>query len=289
MPLNTSDFHKTISVEMRMAKAMKILGLCDGDKDTKSSSFATLSEHIAPNNFTFPSMDSAVQSIPKTVHKTEKSIHLSSFQINANHQVRESNGNILSNNGDLLSVETLSSDMSFTSCQTHPFFSQGDLTLNDLDEGNQALDMLDSESLYLNAMKSNAPLCSAIAKRQVKKSTSGDLALRNFGSIGDAFSRSRVSLNETPLPKHQKTRFQHQQQQQQLEKNSLPYKTSFDDVNEAIEKFEVISTSSNKKNRRASFMPTKIITNTTKQLLNQHLFGNQTKGKNCLCNLILMI
>lgn len=306
MPLNTSDLHRTICMEMRMAKAMNILSLCHGG--TKSSSFVTPSEHIGPNKFTFPSIDAAVRTIP-TVRDKNPSINskLSSSAVAvvaSPMNERSTNGNLISNqsyslynsnNADLASVD--SSD-TFMSCQTHPFLSQGDLTVADGDDNICHLDMLDADNLYLNATSKNS---SGTLTRgsslysggvnivdstlnmpgQVKKSTSGDTALRNLAAcpIDDTYTGSRVSLNETPVPKHRKTRFQQQQQQMENNNLNLKPKTRFDDVKSSIENLEVtVTTVSNKKNRRASFMPSKIITTATKQLINQHLFGIQTKG-----------
>lgn len=308
MPLNTSDLHKTICMEMRMAKAMNILSLCHGG--TKSSSFVTPPENVGPNKFTFPSIDAAVRTIP-TARERNSSINSKHSQSTAavvassssqnrdttnGHLTLNQNYNLYnSNNADLASVD--SSD-TFMSCQTHPFLSQGDLTMADDDENN--LDMLDADSLYLNAMNMNSSgtltrgsslYSGAVniddnlsSQGQVKKSTSGDTALRSLGvasPTNDSFTGSRVSLNETPVPKHRKTRFQQQQQQQQtsVESNSnLKPKTRFDEVKNSIESLEVnVMTNSNKKNRRASFLPSKIITTATKQLINQHLFGIQTK------------
>lgn len=303
MPLNTSDIHKTICMEMRMAKAMNILSLCHGE--TKSSSFVTPSENIGPNKFTFPSIDAAVRTIPSARDRDRNSSinsKLSSSAVAVTPQNKDStNGNLTlnqnyslynSNNADLASVD--SSD-TFMSCQTHPFLSQGDLTVTDDDLNVCNLDILDTGNLYLNAMSKNSSgtltrgsslysggvniVDSNISSQgPVKKSTSGDTALRNLGAspIDDIYTGSRVSLNETPVPKHRKTRFQ----QQQMENNNLKPKTRFDDVKNSIENLEVaVTTASNKKNRRASFMPSKIITTATKQLINQHLFGIQTKGE----------
>lgn len=309
MPLNTSDIHKTICMEMRMAKAMNILNLCHGGT-TKSSSFVTPPEHIGPNKFTFPSIDAAVvRNIPTANSREMKNSSLNNkhsasavavaasnnkdnFCHNSNYTVHNST------NADLASVD--SSD-TFISCQTHPFLSQGDLASVD-DDNLCDLDMMDADaSFYINSAKNAAILMrgqslhsgpvniivdSSLSAPQVKKSTSGDTALRSLATspIEDQYQAfagergSRVSLNETPVPKHRKTRFQ-----QQL---STPNKSSYSDerysVAAAVETSAVntsnngVSISSNKKNRRASFMPSKIITNATRQLINQHLFGLQT-------------
>lgn len=307
MPLNTSDFHKTICLEMRMANAMNILSLCRGT--AKSGSFVTPSEKIGLNKFTFPSIDASGRTIPTNIDRnssTKSKQSGSSVAVSTNFtQISKdvgTSGNITSNqnyncynsnNADLASVD--SSD-TFMSCQTHPFLSQTDLAdaeANDDDICN--LDILDKENLYINAMSRNSSGTltrgsslysgginivdnSFERKGQVKKSTSGDTALRSLGAspIDDIYTGSHVSLNETPLPKHRKTRFQ---QQQQIDNYNHKPKTRFNDIKDSIEDIDVtVNTVSNKKNRRASFMPTKIIKTATKQLINQHLFGIQTKG-----------
>jgi hypothetical protein len=300
MPLDTSDYHKSVCVEMRMAKAMNILNLCHGG--TKSNSFATPPENFGPNKFTFPSIDASVRTIPTARDRnssinskhSQSAVAVVGLSSKENPNYNMYNGN----SADLASVGSVNSSDTFMSCQTHPFLSQGDLTVADDDENVCSLDNLDAESLYLNAMNKTSSgtltrgsslysggvniVDSSLSQGPVKKSTSGDTALRNLAPspIGDSYTGSRVSLNESPLPKHRKTRFQ--QQQQQMENNNFKTKTRFDDVKSSIENLEVSvvnSGSSNKKNRRASFLPSKIITTATKQLINQHLFGIQTKGK----------
>lgn len=233
----------------------------------------------------------------------------SSLILNQNYNVHNST------NADLASVE--SSD-TFMSCQTHPFLSQGDLTTAPDDDYNNLcdFDMIDADSLYFSSsmQPKNANFLRggslhsgpvniivdsslSVSGGQVKKSTSGDTALRSLAAspIDDqykAFSNdrgSRVSLNETPVPKHRKTRFQQQQQQQQQQyysnNSNNKLKTRFNDdaggEESGVESLHanINSGSSNtKKNRRASFMPSKIITTATKQLINQHLFGLQSMG-----------
>lgn len=309
MPLNTSDIHKTICMEMRMAKAMNILNLCHGGT-TKSSSFVTPPEHIGPNKFTFPSIDAAVvRSIPTANPREMKNSSLNNKHSVSAVAVTSNNGNKdnfcqnsnytvhNSTNADLASVD--SSD-TFMSCQTHPFLSQGDLATVDDDNNHCDLDMMDADaSFYINSAKNAAMLMrgsslhsgpvniivdSSLSAPQVKKSTSGDTALRSLATspIEEQYQAyvgergSRVSLNETPVPKHRKTRFQ----QQQMATTNKPYDESYSmaAVETTVSTGNNGSVTSNKKNRRASFMPSKIITNATKQLINQHLFGLQSMG-----------
>ncbi|GAB0100240.1 potassium voltage-gated channel protein Shab [Sergentomyia squamirostris] len=156
-------------------------------------------------------------------------------------------------NGDLASVD--SSD-TYASCQTHPFLSQGDLTSDMLDA---VCDFdLETNNLYINPLE---------VRPQVKKSASGDTALRNLDGDFQALQSfeapergSRASLTEAQcVPKHRKTRFQQQ---------SLKSKTRFDDGKTSQDSLN----ENGKKNRRASFMPAKSLASATK-LINQHLFG----------------
>lgn len=116
----------------------------------------------------------------------------------------------------------------------------------------------------------------------------GDTALRSLATspIEEQYQAfvgergSRVSLNETPVPKHRKTRFQQPPPPPQMITAAKAPKARFDDERESEEigGNRAVEISSNKKNRRASFMPSKIITTATKQLINQHLFGLQSLG-----------
>lgn len=97
---------------------------------------------------------------------------------------------------------------------------------------------------------------------------------------------SHISLNEPPLPKHRKTRFQ----QSSLNKGkakvqsdvSQMKKHSYESLDDQLTT-SVSNPSSVKKVRRSSFMPSKSLASATK-LINQHLFGIQSgssKGERC--------
>lgn len=199
--------------------------------------------------------------INQLYHQSSPSNGLSTITLPLETPLRSNPGN--SYNGDLASVN--SSD-TYASCQTHPFLSQGDLTA-DMVDASSVLDDLDMNNLYINPLEKD----SDDLRTQVKKSASGDTALCNIGcnSLDDSFQTyqsfeardrgSRVSLNETPVPKHRKTRFQHTKPKARFEVT----KTSQESLNEG------------KKNRRSSFMPAKSLASATK-LINQHLFGIQS-------------
>lgn len=122
-----------------------------------------------------------------------------------------------------------------------------------------------------------APAALAAVRPQVKKSASGDTGLRSLGAspMDDGYQNfqvfdaqqqeergSHISLNESPVPKHRKTRFQ----------QSTKPRARFEDVKSSQE-----SLSDGKKNRRSSFMPAKSLASATK-LINQHLFGIQSSS-----------
>ncbi|XP_024080301.1 potassium voltage-gated channel protein Shab isoform X7 [Cimex lectularius] len=132
--------------------------------------------------------------------------------------------------------------------------SPGDLTEED-------------SNLYIN------PMLHDTETRNVKKSASGDTALRAFDEEEDPFHSqergSRGSLNETPLPKHRKTRFS---QRALIIKQRQSAKLGEGIGRESEESLETI------KKRRPSFMPSRPLATATR-LINQHLFGLQSLGK----------
>lgn len=195
---------------------------------------------------------------------------------------------------DLASVD--SSD-TYASCQTHPFLSQGDLT-SDLTD-------FDTNNLYVNPMGKDVEMTLG----QVKKSASGDTGLRNFGISamsggGSSFDddpsdyqafqtfttqteprggSSSTSLNETPVPKHRKARFQScasstSQNKPRARFIDVDMKRIEDNVDGTT---TVINSSNGSKKTRRKLFETKGLASATK-LINQHLFGIQGlagKGK----------
>ncbi|XP_034483861.1 potassium voltage-gated channel protein Shab [Drosophila innubila] len=226
------------------------------------------------------------------------------------------------NNADLASVD--SSD-TYASCQTHPFLSQGDLTADFNDEA-CALD-IDMDNLYINPLEKEScrgtnissstgfivglpPTVSASGlsmRAQVKKSASGDTALRNLAAGGlsplaDVYQNfdvqergSRVSLNENSVPKHRKTRFQQSFTAMRPSSSSSKPRARFEDTKLCEDNVRLdgagsgsgsgasTSTSSaaasvgGSKKKRSAFMPGKSIATATK-LINQRLFGIQNAG-----------
>lgn len=234
------------------------------------------------------------------------------------------------NNADLASVD--SSD-TYASCQTHPFLSQGDLTADFNDEA-CALD-IDMDNLYINPLEKESTCrggnissstgfivglpptvsTSGLSMRaQVKKSASGDTALRNLAAGGlspldDVYQNfdvqergSRVSLNENSVPKHRKTRFQQSFTSAMRGPSSSQAATKprarFEDTKlcddgvrleeRAAGSFSgggasgsssaaTSASATGSKKKRSAFMPGKSIATATK-LINQRLFGIQNAG-----------
>ncbi|KAM7357784.1 potassium voltage-gated channel protein Shab-like isoform 2-T13 [Cochliomyia hominivorax] len=218
------------------------------------------------------------------------------------------NLNFNNNNADLASVD--SSD-TYASCQTHPFLSQGDLT-SDFNDEVCALD-IDMDNLYINPLEKDSvgntttgymvglPSTSSSGqiRAHVKKSASGDTALRSlavgglspmddvYQSAFDAHDRgSHISLNENPVPKHRKTRFQQSftvalppHSISPISQSSTKPRARFEDSKLSHENLgsESSPASSTGKKKRSSFMPGKSLATATK-LINQHLFGIQNVG-----------
>lgn len=217
------------------------------------------------------------------------------------------NLNFNNNNADLASVD--SSD-TYASCQTHPFLSQGDLT-SDFNDEVCALD-IDMDNLYINPLEKDSvgntttgymvglppTPSSGQIRAHVKKSASGDTALRNLAAGGlspmddvyqsafDAHDRgSHISLNENPVPKHRKTRFQQSftaalpPQSTSPAAQSTKPRARFEDSRFSHENLgnESSPAASVGKKKRSSFMPGKSLATATK-LINQHLFGIQNVG-----------
>lgn len=218
--------------------------------------------------------------------------------------LRNTNSNNYSNNNnaDLASVD--SSD-TYASCQTHPFTSAGDLTA-DFAGISCDLDDLDMDNFASNPFEKNLSVNNnfgetyASARSNVKRSASGDGALQSLGvtptmdreqpsfqSLDSASAvhhrSSEVGLNELPLPKHRKTRFQAGSLNKLKSRtyegtSSSPKKLSHDSLMETTGPGGACSTlPTTKKNRRASFMPSKSLASATK-LINQHLFGIQNNA-----------
>ncbi|XP_065359060.1 potassium voltage-gated channel protein Shab isoform X5 [Calliphora vicina] len=218
------------------------------------------------------------------------------------------NLNFNNNNADLASVD--SSD-TYASCQTHPFLSQGDLT-SDFNDEVCALD-IDMDNLYINPLEKDSAgntttgymvglpptPSSGQIRAHVKKSASGDTALRNLAAGGlspmddvyqsafDAHDRgSHISLNENPVPKHRKTRFQQSftvalppHSVSAIGQSAAKPRARFEDSKLSHENLgsESSPASSTGKKKRSSFMPGKSLATATK-LINQHLFGIQNVG-----------
>ncbi|XP_055603476.1 uncharacterized protein LOC129751786 isoform X3 [Uranotaenia lowii] len=303
MPLPTSDFHTTVCLEMRMLK------------NSMNNNCIAPPSQFGPStiSYPYPYMDTPIKH-SNNCNKSNVNSNVNGTSNNNNANASYNNSN--SNNGDLASVD--SSD-TYASCQTHPFLSQGDLT-SDIVDMSFDLDTLDTNNLYINPLeKDSQQQRSTGIRSQVKKSASGDTGLRSLGAspMDEEFKQfqtsfdtsdrgSRVSLNETPVPKHRKTRFQQGVASAALAAATSRPKTRFENLKSSIESLDESggagagssgapatssSSTATKKTRRSSFMPSKSLASATK-LINQHLFGIQNpspKGKDDTKKLSLSI
>lgn len=215
--------------------------------------------------------------------------------------------NNCNNSGDLASLD--SSD-TYASCQTHPFLSQGDLT-GELADISCTLAEFEIDDLYISRLDkdrqkalSSTLTNDSMIKSQIKKSASGDASahslvggapmeeiFKTFQSFDMGISRtdrgSNISLNDPPIPKHRKTRFQKGSLNKPVALLSTATNTTttatYTDASDSpatkkqshdsLNEYQSPSTTT-KKIRRSSFMPTKSLASATK-LINQHLFGIQ--------------
>lgn len=227
---------------------------------------------------------------------------------NSNYANNNNPSNSYNNNNNSADLASVDSSDTYASCQTHPFPSQGDLTA-DLAGISCDLDDLDMDNFASNPFERNRSVnnnCGdSMGRSNVKRSASGDAGLHSLGatptldmcqafqSLDSASSMQRgseASLNEVPVPKHRKTRFQQSslhKLKERMTEGATQKRLSHDSLTTAeaaatsVPTFSTLPTT--KKNRRASFMPSKSLASATK-LINQHLFGLQNnvpkmKGK----------
>nr|CAD7433758.1 unnamed protein product [Timema monikensis] len=185
------------------------------------------------------------------------------------------------NSGSVDSTDT------YVSCNTHPFHSQGDLTYDANGRSCAITEMIPDSNLYVNPLDNRRStenslmqpslltLSRGIGGNSVKKSASGDTALRSLGAspmeesfkgFGGLPERGSIgSLNDTPIPKHRKTRFQQGMKQRTRFGNS----DSIQDSQESLE--------NRNSSKKGSFMPVRSLASASR-LINQHLFGIQALG-----------
>ncbi|XP_031633117.1 potassium voltage-gated channel protein Shab isoform X2 [Contarinia nasturtii] len=296
MSLPTSDFHKPTVCAGRYKYSLP-----SGDVNTMERCIAAAS--VTSGTMLKSSIPRDVNDFSTITLPIETPLYLTSADNRSsrnNHHGKAS----LHNSGDLASVD--SSD-TYASCQTHPFLSQGDLT-GEMADITCTLAELDVDDLYFTSLDKDCPSTGGGGggggdgkiKSKVKKSASGDASLLSLGAcvpmeevmktfqsfeMASRVDRgSHISLNDPPIPKHRKTRFQ----QSSLNKGKvkgisdvLPSKKHSYDSLDDQPTTSVSNPGSVKKIRRSSFMPTKSLASATK-LINQHLFGIQSansKGK----------
>lgn len=213
MPLPTSDVRQPICLEMKTIKANK------DQYPGYSESFQASFEAAAAASSSIPT-----EYKPETYKSRREKFHEHNREYNvttdlplrpSSEPIKTSNaGNNGEPKNDMGSVD--SSD-TYASCNTHPFLSEGDLTSDIVDQSCAIVDYVLDSNLYVNPLDVSTGGGSGVV-RGIKKSASGDTALRNLGvsPMEESFNNfacapergSRGSLNDSPIPKHRKTRFQ---------------------------------------------------------------------------------
>lgn len=211
MPLPTSDLRQPVCMEMKTMK-------------TNKETYPTYGENVLA---LYDASNAVSSEVPTDYHQQQYKTrrekfheHNREFNILSDLPSRPSSEPIKTSatsavNDHKNDMGSVDSSDTYASCNTHPFLSEGDLTLDD-----QAVSIVDyvlDSNLYVNPLDiPNGHGTNLV--RGIKKSASGDTALRNLGvspmeetfsNFGGAPERgSRGSLNDSPIPKHRKTRFQ---------------------------------------------------------------------------------
>ncbi|GLV34422.1 Shaker cognate b [Carabus blaptoides fortunei] len=253
MPRATSDFRNPVCLEM------KTLRTHYGNPYTRTSYTPILDANFTKMAALQQQQQQYNNTMAMMVSNAALTFNNNRINNSANNNSNSTTNMLPNNNGSAADMGSVDSSDTFASCNTHPFLSQADLASDVVDPS------CANDSSNLGGRHAG-----------VKKSASGDTALRSLGAspmdetfrgFGALDRGSRGSLNDSPLPKHRKTRFQ----------QSIRPRTRFGDTAIERPRFESQeSLESNKKSsRRASFMPTRSLASATR-IINQHLFGLQT-------------
>lgn len=207
MPLPTSDVRQPICLEMKTIKANK--DQYPGYSDNVSYETPVASSSI-PTEYKPESYKTRREKFHE--HNRDYNVTTELPLRPSSEPIKTSAGNNGEPKNDMGSVD--SSD-TYASCNTHPFLSEGDLTSDIVDQSCAIVDYVLDSNLYVNPLDVSTGGGSV---RGIKKSASGDTALRNLGvsPMEESFNNfacapergSRGSLNDSPIPKHRKTRFQ---------------------------------------------------------------------------------
>lgn len=190
------------------------------------------------------------------------------------------------NHKNSVDLASLDSSDTYASCQTHPFMSQGDL-IGEMADISCTLAELDMDDMYFATLDADTPMsigCGPSFRSQVKKSASGDPSLHSMGAAAvaaaaaqmgqslDMDSGSHTSLDEPPVPKHRKTRFQSSFNKTRALGLLGSIKKAQPENTDDIAMMLLSNTGSIKRVGRTSFMPKKSLASATK-MFNQRLFG----------------
>ncbi|XP_067004773.2 potassium voltage-gated channel protein Shab [Anabrus simplex] len=179
------------------------------------------------------------------------------------HNNNNNNNNNNFNNNDMGSVD--SSD-TYASCNTHPFLSQGDLTSDIADPSCAIVELVLDSNLYVNPLDNGNQRSTDNSPLGAMRSLGASPLEEAFKGFGSTDRGSRGSLNDTPVPKHRKTRFQ----------QGVKPRTRFGEQ-ERVRGESQESLEAKRIGRKASFMPGRSLASATR-IINQHLFGLQSMG-----------
>ncbi|KAL0271596.1 UNVERIFIED_CONTAM: hypothetical protein PYX00_008643 [Menopon gallinae] len=267
MPLPTSDLRQPVCMEMRTMKANKETYPSYGENALALYETSNVAGSEVPIDY---------HQHPYKTKREKFHEHNREFNILSDLPSRPSSEPIKSSTASAVNehkndMGSVDSSDTYASCNTHPFLSEGDLTLDD--QGVSIVDYVLDSNLYVNPLDIPNGDGSNLV-RGIKKSASGDTALRNLGvspmeetfsNFGGAPERgSRGSLNDSPVPKHRKTRFQ-----QGVKSRGR--------CGDSYERSSKRNSQESLEGKRRKYLPTKGLASATR-IINQHLFGLQTLG-----------
>lgn len=212
MPMPTSDIRQPICLEMKTIKANKDREAYPGYSDNVLAVFesANVQGSVVPVDYTASGYKARREKFHEHNRDYNITTELPSRPSSEPIKQNASNGEPRNDMGSVDSSDT------YASCNTHPFLSEGDLTSDIIDQSCSIVDYVLDSNLYVNPL--DVPADASGMVRGIKKSASGDTALRNLGvsPMEEVFNNfacapergSRGSLNDSPVPKHRKTRFQ---------------------------------------------------------------------------------
>lgn len=209
MPLPTSDLRQPILLEMKTIKANKDMYAGYSDNMLSAYEMSNVAGTSIPAEYTAESYKTRREKF----HEHNRDYNVTTTELPSRPSSEPIKTTSAGNGEPKNDMGSVDSSDTYASCNTHPFLSEGDLTSDIVDQSCSIVDYVLDSNLYVNPLD-----VSTGEVRGIKKSASGDTALRNLGvspmeesltNFACAPERgSRGSLNDSPIPKHRKTRFQ---------------------------------------------------------------------------------